>query len=452
MSDHKLDILNFIEGLHIRKNGDLVLFRPYDYQLEILDSIVNHRFVVACLPKRCGKSLLSAIVALFFSNTYPDYRVTILSTSREQAQTVVFDYVRKLLIWNEGYDKICKVVGKSKLRVEFENGSVIETVPCVVSAVAGKPINLLLIDELALIEDEETVQVALSQTEREGSKIFVTSTASDEGHLLHRLYLNSEELGVKFIYKGMDVYEQAKHISPKFLEERKKMMPEFLFRRYHMNEFGRVGESVFKPEWVERSCRDYFFKDLEEAKLWLKREFGEDIVGWVIVVGLDRSFPTAERDRTVSITTMKVRFSSGREVYIVLDETVYPTGSYQEITNGFEHLIQRFRPSLFVLESYQSADISEWLRKTKKQDVETVHPTPNNIQEAFFLSVLLFQNELVIIPKGSLLSQELPNVRKKGRTYEGKPHDDSVFAFVWSVWGITLVKKETKEPIVLFIE
>jgi len=436
-------LIAFTEALHIPQGRQLKPVKLYPYQAEILEAAYNNRFTVACLPKRCGKSFLSAAFALFYAIHYRDSRVVILSTSREQAQTVVFDYIRRLLRWNK--EMLGDFVrGESQVRLEMRNGSVIETVPCVVTAVAGKAIDLLLIDELALIDDEEVVQVALSQTEREDCKIFVTSTASDEDNLLYRLYRDADELGVKFIYYGAEAYQQAAHISPKFLEERRKMMPDYLFRRYHMNEFGNIHETVFNPELVELASRDYSFKDRDDAVRWLEKTFGKKVSGRGVVVGLDRAMPYANRDKTVTITTMVARFEDGEEVYIVLDETVFETGGFTEVTNAFRFLMERFQPDLFVLEAYQAADIAEWLEKTMRKEVEVVSPTPKSIQAAFGFAIRLFESRRILIPRYSELSRQLPKIRRRGNTYEGKPYDDAVFAFVWSLHGTTKVRRKSK--------
>lgn len=443
-------LVAFTEALHIWHGRELQPVRLYPYQQEILEAAYNHRFTVACLPKRCGKSFLSAVFGLFYAIHYRDSRVVILSTSREQAQTVVFDYIRRLLKWNKEMLGDF-VANESQLRLEMRNGSVIETVPCVVTAVAGKPIGLLLIDELALIDDEEVVQVALSQTENEDSKVFITSTASDEDNLLYRLYRDASQLGIKFVYYGFEAYKQAAHISEKFLEERQKMMPEYLFRRYHLNEFGNIGESVFNPELVELASREYAFINTEAAVEWLKETFGKKVIGRAVVVGLDRAMPYANRDKTVIITTMVARFDDGEEVYIVLDETVFETGSFAEVTNAFKFLIDRFRPDYFVLEAYQAADIAEWLEKTMRREVEVVSPIPRSIQAAFGFAIRLFESRRIIIPKHSELARQLPKIKRRGNTYEGKPHDDAVFAFVWSLYGTTKVQRRG-EPFVLIVD
>jgi len=443
-------LITFAESLHIRDSDGLRRLRLYPYQREVLDAVYRNRFTVACMPKRCGKTLLAATVALYYATIRQDFRVVILSTSREQAQTVAFDYVKRLIKWNaEAFANTIK--SESQVRLETKDGSIIETVPCLAASLAGKRIDLLLIDELAFIEDEETVQVALSQTEGRKSKVFITSTASDTEHLLYRLYRDAEELGVRFVYYGIEAYSQAKHISDSFLEERRKMMPEYLFRRYHANEFGVVGETVFKPEWIEAAKCDYSLSDLEEAKEWLAERFGEKVVGWIVSVGLDRAMPYANRDMSVAVTTMLARFNSEAEVFLVLKESVFPTGSFEEITTEFEFLIERFRPAMFVLESYQAGDIGDWLRKIKRKEVELVPPTPQNIKAAFGFAIRQFQNGRIIIPANSLMAQQLVRIRAKEHTFEGKPHDDAVFALVWSLQGCRL-GKITGEPFLYIID
>jgi hypothetical protein len=315
---------------------------------------------------------------------------------------------------------------------------VIRAVPCTVEAVAGIATDLLIIDELALIDDEEVVQIAMSQTEKEDAKVLITSTASEHGHLLHRLYLKylegeAEKERLRFIYHGAEIYDEHPFITKEWLEERRRQMPEFLFRQYHLNEWGVAGEKVFDPKLVEAAVRDY---PLPLPMERIDEVLGEKAVGFVFTAAIDRALPFSKHgDRTVGCVVANCLTESGKEKLVVVDLKVFPTGVAEEIKAWLMQTANKYSLSCVVLETYQAYDLYAWC-KQRGLPAKLEHATREAQLAAFPVLIMAFERVDIIIPRHDLLIEELQALeRTNGRFKAGQgKHDDTVFALLWAVY------------------
>jgi hypothetical protein len=305
--------------------------------------------------------------------------------------------------------------------------------------VAGIATDLLIIDELALIDDEEVVQIAMSQTEKEDAKVLITSTASEHGHLLHRLYLKylegeAEKERLRFIYHGAEIYDEHPFITRAWLEERRRQMPEFLFRQYHLNEWGVTGEKVFSPELVEAAVRDYPVPLPIER---IEEVLGEKVVGFVFTAAIDRALPFSKHgDRTVGCVVANCLTEVGKEKLVVVDLKVFPTGVAEEIKAWLMQVASKYSLTSVVLEAYQAYDIFSWC-KQRGLPAKLEHATREAQLAAFPALIMAFEQGKIIIPRHELLIEELLALERtnggKFRAGQGK-HDDTVFALLWAVY------------------
>jgi hypothetical protein len=408
------------------------------YQRRWLREVEDPRWkvVVICVPKRVGKSLFSAIVAVYWALARMGATVVVLSTSEKHASSVTFKYVRQFCRVSD--QVTAEVATLAQNKVEFRNGSVIKAVPCTVEAVAGIATDLLIIDELALIDDEEVVQIAMSQTEKEDAKVLITSTASEHGHLLHRLYLKylegeAEKERLRFIYHGAEIYDEHPFITRAWLEERQRQMPEFLFRQYHLNEWGVAGEKVFNPELVEATVRDY---PLPLPMERIDEVLGEKVVGFVFTAAIDRALPFSKHgDRTVGCVVANCLTEGGKEKLVVVDLKVFPTGVAEEIKAWLMQVASKYSLSCVVLETYQAYDLYAWC-KQRNLPAKLEHATREAQLAAFPVLIMAFERVDIIIPRHDLLIEELQALeRTNGRFKAGQgKHDDTVFALLWAVY------------------
>ena len=433
-------IADFAEDcLFVFENNRKQRVKLTPYQRRWLREVEDPRWkvVVICVPKRVGKSLFSAIVAVYWALARMGATVVVLSTSEKHASSVTFKYVRQFCRVSD--QVTAEVATLAQNKVEFRNGSVIRAVPCTVEAVAGIATDLLIIDELALIDDEEVVQIAMSQTEKEDAKVLITSTASEHGHLLHRLYLRhlegeAEKERLRFIYHSAEIYDEHPFITREWLEERRKQMPEFLFRQYHLNEWGVAGEKIFSPELVKTAIRDY---PLPLPMERIEEVLGEKVVGFVFTAAVDRALPHSKHgDHTVGCVVANCLTEDGRERLLVVDLKVFPTGVAEEIKAWLMQVTSKYSLTSVVLETYQAYDLYAWC-KQRGLPAKLEHATREAQLAAFPVLIMAFEQGKIIIPRHDLLIEELLALERtssgKFRAGQGK-HDDTVFALLWAVF------------------
>ena len=461
-----MDIVTWAENtLHyVDLSGSPAPLRLFDYQKQYLREFEKHRFTVICTPKRQGKTLIAAVAGLWMAMTRDGSETIVLSTSREHASGVTFRRMTQILRYTQVfYEKksvpkntiqtsaynILKEVKISQTSIRFTaNNSLIEAVPCTVPAVAGRIYDLLIIDELALIEDQEVAEVVIAQSERPTTKILITSTASGTDHLLYRLYQQSLEpdSDIHFIYiSGELAALNNPLITERWLNMMRKQMPPAVFRNYFHNEFGaRSGGRVFNEEDVLVTVWD--------TPSWTLKDVIRELnaVEWMVAMGIDRAMPGSEHgDLSVAVTVGRFIDKEGKVIYVVLDLTIFDEGNYKEITSHIEEMNERLRRECEEIlerpvfrgldriqsEDYQAADLHYWAT-TEGYPMELVTVTKRRKHEAFaYLSRIISEHRLLIPAPYTELVDELRMLQYD----EGKfcapsgSHDDCVYALLWAI-------------------
>lgn len=326
-----------------------------------------------------------------------------------------------------------KGIKVAQTAIKFPNNSIIEALPCTVGAIAGRSYDMLIIDELALIEDEEVANVAIAQSERESTKILITSTASHTEHLLYRLYLQSQEdPQIKFIYvSGERAALMNPLISERWLTQQKKTMPAGLFKVYFENEFGALdGGAVFNHDDILACIVPRRFS-YQEALEHFKPEHV-----WV-GIGIDRALPGSKHgDYSVGVTVLRFMDEHGTEFYLVLDVTIFATGEFDEIAGYIMDVVERCGGvDRIYAEDYQCADLYDWALK-HGLSMELIHVTRDKKHKAFGeMQVLLKEKRLLIPSEFSELLSELKALQYAGGKFSAPTgrKDDCVYALLWAI-------------------
>ena len=286
----KKNILYFAENFFFVVNLDRgkIKIELHLYQKRILRSLRDNRFVVLLSSRQSGKTTMFTIYALWIACFQEDQRILIVA-NKESTAINIFKRVRTAYEMLPNYLKP-GVVEYGKTSMTLANGSSIGISTTSSDAGRGDSVNVVLLDELAFIDNhlvEEfwaSVYPIISSSKK--SKIFVASTPKGTGNLFHELYSGAIEGKNGWHPERVDWWEVPgrdetwKENTIRSIGSREKFAQEF------ENVFTQTGESAIDEVFFERmkaECMEPTFI-FDEGHYLLWREPDKDRL---YVVGVD---------------------------------------------------------------------------------------------------------------------------------------------------------------------
>lgn len=170
----------YIKIVHV--DHGLIPIKMYDYQKEIANAITNNRRVIVNTSRQAGKTTTAVSVILHYV-LYNDHKTVALLANKGDSAREILDRVK---IAYEALPKWMQqgVVEWNKGSVEFENGCKIIAAATSSSAIRGKSISFLYIDETAFVENWDEFFASVFPTISSGNttKILFTSTPNGLNH------------------------------------------------------------------------------------------------------------------------------------------------------------------------------------------------------------------------------------------------------------------------------
>lgn len=170
----------YIQIVHV--DHGLIPIRMYEYQKEIVQKITDNRRVAVVTSRQAGKTTTAVCVILHYV-LFQDHKTVALLANKGDAAREILDRIK---IAYEALPKWMQqgVVEWNKGSVEFENGCKIIASATSSSAIRGKSISLLYIDETAFVEnwDEFFASVFPTISSGQTTKILFTSTPNGLNH------------------------------------------------------------------------------------------------------------------------------------------------------------------------------------------------------------------------------------------------------------------------------
>lgn len=162
----------------------LVPFELYEYQKEVLNLIHNNRKSIIMMGRQAGKSITSAAYILWYTLFNEGKTVAIIANKGASAREVLDRYqimYECLPIWMQQGVKVW-----NRGDISLENGCKVFAAATTASSIRGKSINVLLIDECAIIPSNiaEEFFASAYPTISSGltTKIIMTSTPLGMNH------------------------------------------------------------------------------------------------------------------------------------------------------------------------------------------------------------------------------------------------------------------------------
>jgi len=170
----------YIQIVHV--DHGLIPIKLYDYQKEIVTKLTNNRRVTVVTSRQAGKTTTAAAIILHYI-LFNDHKTVALLANKGDAAREILDRIKL------SYESLPEwlqqgVVEWNKGSIELENGCKVIAAATSSSAIRGKSISLLYIDEAAFVEnwDEFFASVFPTISSGETTKILFTSTPNGLNH------------------------------------------------------------------------------------------------------------------------------------------------------------------------------------------------------------------------------------------------------------------------------
>jgi phage terminase large subunit-like protein len=170
----------YIQIVHVDRG--LIPIVLYDYQKEIMTKVTNNRRVTVVTSRQAGKTTTAAAIILHYI-LFNEHKTVALLANKGDAAREILDRIK--LSYESLPDWLQQgVVEWNKGSIELENGCKVLAAATSSSAIRGKSISLLYIDEAAFVEnwDEFFASVFPTISSGETTKVLFTSTPNGLNH------------------------------------------------------------------------------------------------------------------------------------------------------------------------------------------------------------------------------------------------------------------------------
>ena len=178
--DPKYFAEKYVKIVHV--DHGLIPIKLYDYQKEIIDTLQNNRRVTVVTSRQAGKTTTAAAIILHYI-LFNEHKTVALLANKGDAAREILERIKlafeSLPNWLQS-----GVVEWNKGSIELENGCKVIAAATSSSAIRGKSISLLYIDEAAFVEgwDEFFASVFPTISSGNTTKILFTSTPNGLNH------------------------------------------------------------------------------------------------------------------------------------------------------------------------------------------------------------------------------------------------------------------------------
>lgn len=225
-------------------------FNLFEAQIETVRSWLDTRYSLILKARQIGFSTLVAAFAYWNAQFYPDRPILMLSRTEREAIKLLqkAKYGRQFLdewfIWRAG------PMNQTQTKMEFSNGSYIESLPSASDPARGESAYLVVVDELAFLQNSEEAWSAIEPVADVGGRVIMLSTANGEGNLFHRLWVGATNGTNRFT--PLFFPWSANGRSQEWYEAKKLDLPEWVLAQEYPDNpddaFLKSGRPVFNLE------------------------------------------------------------------------------------------------------------------------------------------------------------------------------------------------------------
>tara|TARA_R110000823_G_scaffold32114_5_gene90732 strand:- start:3900 stop:5315 length:1416 start_codon:yes stop_codon:yes gene_type:complete len=434
-----------------------LLYDPYGFQVNLVETYHNNRFNINLLPRQTGKTTTAAGYLLWHAMFVPDSTI-LIAAHKYAGAAEIMQRVRYAYELCPDYIR-AGVSTYNKGSIEFENGSRIVAQATTENTGRGMSITLLYCDEFAFVRDTIATEfwTSISPTLATGGKCIITSTPNSdedqfwilwkEANMCFDSYGNETELGKN----GFKAFTAKWWEHPDRDEQWKQ------------DEIGRIGIDRFRREhecepiiWEETLIAASKLIDLQGIEPIEKhgqvRWFKKPTKDHIYMVALDPAIGTGGDNAAIQIFELPGMIQVGEWYHnktdivtqigliakitaYIAEEIVDETGIYYTVENNSVGEAALVSINEIGEENIKGTFLSEPKKIGKSRMFRKGFNTTAKSKIATCAKLkMLVETKRAVINSKSLIS-ELKTFVALGNSYEAKPGgtDDLVDAFMLSV-------------------
>lgn len=240
----------------------LVPFSLYPYQEKFINTLQENRRVISMQPRQMGKSQTVAAYVLWYTLFNNNKTVAILAHKSDAAMEILSRYqlmYENVPLWMQQGIKTW-----NKGDVDLENGSSVFTAATSSAGIRGKSVNLLYVDEAAIIPNNIAEQFFTSVypvvSAGETTKIILTSTPLGYNHFW-KFWNDAENNSNGFKPLRVEYHEHPKR-DEKWAQEQKALLGEIKFNQEVLCAFLGSSNTLINADTIARmSPKQYIFSN-----------------------------------------------------------------------------------------------------------------------------------------------------------------------------------------------
>lgn len=396
------DVSNFISEMRAENGSPIIPNRP---QIAIINAINDprHRFVVACVSRRVGKSFISFALA-FLKALEPNNKILVVAPNYSLAEI--------------GWGEIKKYIKQFGLKTVKENAKDREillsnnTLIKLASAeradsAVGRSYDLIIFDEAALSDKGgDAFQIALRPTlDKPNSKAIFISTPRGSNYF--KDYFEQGKSTNPALANWVSIHgtwRDNPRASPEDIEQARITNSDAYFRQEYEADF-----SVFEGRIYDSFDQARHVKDLSSF------DFDSDIT-YETIMGIDHGY----RDPTASVV---IKYDLEEDVFYIVDEYEKQSKTTRVHAEHFQKQIDEYDVDMIFCDSAAAqfrADLAY------EYDISSM-PSKKSINDAInYIGALVEQDKIIISDSCSLTKDMFINYRwdpKEGLLKERPLHN-----------------------------
>lgn len=263
---------NYVQVEHV--DHGIIPYEPREYQKKMFNTIHDNRYSVIMVGRQSGKTLVAACYILWYAIFKPEKLVAILANKADMAAEVL----HKLQVMYEMLPMWIKpgVLAYNKRSMEFANGSRIVCSATSASAIRGKAVSLLYVDEIAFIPKNiaDPFMASVYPTVSSGTttKIIFSSTPLGLNHFW-TLWQGAEK-GTNNFTPLFVHYSEVPGRDEKWAAEQRKLIGDVRFEQEYGCEFHGSSPTLISGTVLKGMEGVRYVRSMEDIRIYHEAQDG----------------------------------------------------------------------------------------------------------------------------------------------------------------------------------